>query len=188
MSRFTTMINTTAVAIAAAAVVGLSAPPAATADPVRPARPAPAAPAQGPVRTQGWLEIYSGRAPHGTHAVELTAILDPMIGARVTDGAGHALYRFDKDTVEPSRSNCDGDCAATWPPLLVNRGQKLYVAGVDPKRVGFVERADGSCQITIGGWPVYYFSKDRRPGDLLGQGVGGTWFAVAPTGGRALAK
>jgi hypothetical protein len=60
MSRFTTLINTTAVAFAAVAVVGLSAPPAATADP---APAGPATSAQVPVRTQGWLNIYAGRAP-----------------------------------------------------------------------------------------------------------------------------
>ena len=185
MSRFTTMINTTVVAIAAAAAVGLSAVPAATADPV-PAAPAPST--HVPVKTQGWLEIYYGQAPHGVNAVELTAVADPTVGLRLTDGDGRSLYRFDKDSATPSQSNCDGDCAVTWPPLLVSRGQALYIVGIDPGRVGFVERADGSCQITVGGWPVYYFSKDKKPGDLLGQGVGGTWFAVAPTGGKALAK
>lgn len=185
MSRFPTLINTTAAAIAAAAVVGLSAPLAATAEP---APPAPATSAPAPVKTQGWLKIYDGQAPHGTDAVELTAVTDPAIGLRVTDGDGRSLYRFDKDTAEPSQSNCEGDCAVTWPPLLVSRGQGLYVVGIAPERAGFIERADGSCQITIGGRPVYYFSKDQQPGDLLGQGVGGTWFAVAPTGGKALAK
>ncbi|WP_459545827.1 hypothetical protein [Nocardia sp. X0981] len=183
MSRFTTMISTTVVALGAAAVVGLSAPPAAL------AAPAPAAPAaQAPVRTQGWLKIYDGPAPDGTDAVELTAVADPAVGLRVTDGDGRSLYRFDKDTTEPSQSNCNGDCAVTWPPLLVSREQGLYVVGIAAERVGFIERADGSCQITVGGWPVYYFSKDEQPGDLRGQGVGGTWFAVAPTGGKALAK
>ncbi|NUS94746.1 MAG: hypothetical protein HOQ36_20445 [Nocardia sp.] len=184
MSRIVTVINTTAVAIAAAAVVSLSGLPAATAD------PAPAAPATAhtPVRTQGWLNIYYGQAPHGANAVELTAVTDPALGLRVTDGDGRSLYRFDKDTATPSQSNCAGDCAVVWPPLLVNRGQGLYIVGIDPGRVGFVERADGSCQITVGGWPVYHFSKDQRPGDLRGQGVGGTWFAVAPNGSKALAK
>ncbi|WP_327148139.1 hypothetical protein [Nocardia sp. NBC_01329] len=185
MSRFATVINAAAAAIAAAAVLGLSAPPAATAEP---APPAPATSAPVPVKTQGWLKIYSGQAPHGTDAVELTAVTDPAVGLRVSDGDGRSLYRFDKDTTEPSQSNCNNECAATWPPLLVSRGQGLYIVGIDPDLVGFIERADGSCQITIGGWPVYHFAKDQRPGDLLGQGVGGTWFAVAPTGGKALEK
>jgi hypothetical protein len=31
---------------------------------------------------------------------------------------------------------------------------------------------------------VYYFAKDGKPGDILGQGVAGTWFAVNPKGGK----
>jgi predicted lipoprotein with Yx(FWY)xxD motif len=76
----------------------------------------------------------------------------------------------------------------TWPPLTVTRGQALFASGVDPQLVGFIERADGSGQITVGGWPVYYFANDRNPGDLLGQGVGGTWFAVTPNGGKVLVR
>ncbi len=140
-------------------------------------------------KTQGWLKIYGGAAPAGTaNAVQLDVSSDPSIGQHVSDGSGRSLYRFDKDTAQPSVSNCAGQCAVTWPPLTVARDQSVYASGVDPQLVGFIERADGTCQITIGGWPVYYFSKDKKPGDLLGQGVGGTWFAVAPNGGKALAK
>lgn len=139
-------------------------------------------------KTQGWLKIYAGTAPTGTNSVQLKVIDSPAVGQYVSDGTGRSLYRFDKDTAQPSASNCSGQCAETWPPLTVTREQALFAAGVDPQRVGLIERADGNCQITIGGWPVYYFSKDKNPGDLLGQGVGGTWFAVAPTGGKAFAK
>ncbi|WP_433522559.1 hypothetical protein ACQPZ2_36425 [Nocardia pseudovaccinii] len=140
-------------------------------------------------KTQGWLKIYDGTAPTGTaNAVQLRVTSNPTVGQYVSDGSGRSLYRFDKDTAAPSVSNCSGQCAVTWPPLTVTRDQVLYAAGVDPQLVGFIERADGTCQITIGGWPVYYFSKDTKPGDLLGQGVGGTWFAVAPNGGKALSK
>lgn len=151
---------------------------------------APAA-AQVPTvaKTQGWLKIYGGAAPAGTaNAVQLEVTSDPSIGQYVSDGRGRSLYRFDKDTAKPSASNCAGQCAVTWPPLTVSRDQSVYASGVDPQLVGFIERADGTCQITIGGWPVYFFSKDKKPGDLLGQGVGGTWFAVAPNGGKALGK
>jgi len=140
-------------------------------------------------KTQGWLKIYDGTAPAGTaNAVQLRVTSNPAVGRYVSDGSGRSLYRFDKDTATPSVSNCSGQCAVTWPPLTVTRDQVLYAAGVDPQLVGFIERADGTCQITVGGWPVYYFSKDSKPGDLLGQGVGGTWFAVAPNGGKALSK
>ncbi|MBY8857105.1 hypothetical protein K7711_11505 [Nocardia sp. CA2R105] len=183
MPRITTMITTAVAAVAAAGVLALSAAPAAIADPAAPSASAPVL-----AKTQGWLNIYNGPAPAGANAIELRVVIDPAVGMRVTDHDGRSLYRFDKDTAKPSASNCNGDCALTWPPLLVSRGQNLYVDGINPRLTGFVERADGSCQITIGGWPVYFFSKDKRPADLLGQGVGGTWFAVAPTGGKALAK
>ncbi len=185
MSKVTTLISTAAAAVATAAVLALSAAPSAT------AQPAPAAPTQSaPVlaKTQGWLKIYNGTAPQGANAVELRVVIDPAVGMRVTDAGGRSLYRFDKDTANPSHSNCTGACATTWPPLLVHSGQSLYVDGINPQLTGFVELPDGSCQITIGGWPVYYFAKDAKPGDLNGQGVGGTWFAVNPTGGKALAK
>ncbi|MGX1763327.1 COG4315 family predicted lipoprotein, partial [Streptomyces lydicus] len=68
--------------------------------------------------------------------------------------------------------------------VLAQRGQAIYVTGVDPQLVGFVERADGACQVTVAGWPVYFFAADVKPGDLLGQGVGGVWHAVTPIGGK----
>lgn len=137
-----------------------------------------------PAKTQGWLKIFSGTAPAGTNAVQLTVTESPTIGKYVSDGSGRSLYRFDKDTANPPTSTCVGQCASTWPPLIVARDQALYATGVDPQRLGFLERADGTCQITVGGWPVYYFAKDTKAGDLLGQGVGGTWFAVAPDGSK----
>ena len=61
---------------------------------------------------------------------------------------------------------------------------KIFPKGINPKILGYVERADGTCQVTINGWPVYYFAKDGKPGDILGQGVAGTWFAINPKGGK----
>ncbi|MFJ9632432.1 hypothetical protein ACIRU8_32500 [Streptomyces sp. NPDC101175] len=96
-----------------------------------------------------------------------------------------ALYRFDDDTAAPSRSTCNDACAVKWPPVTVEEGGNVYLAGVDPKEVGAIRREDGQVQITVGGLPVYRFSGDSKPGDLNGQGVGGTWFAVGPTGKKA---
>jgi predicted lipoprotein with Yx(FWY)xxD motif len=36
--------------------------------------------------------------------------------------------------------------------------------------------------MTVDCWAVYTFSGDKAPGDIAGQGVGGTWYAVAPDG------
>ncbi|MFE0106217.1 hypothetical protein [Streptomyces sp. NPDC059009] len=131
---------------------------------------APGEPAAQPVQ-RSWVQLSAGRAGD----------LDPV----VVNGSGFTLYRFDKDTASPSRSNCNGDCATTWPPVLVNPGGKIFVDGVKPQNVGVITRADGTHQVTVGGWPVYRFSKDLKPGDTNGQGVGGTWFGVTPDGKKA---
>lgn len=107
--------------------------------------------------------------------------LDPV----VVNGASLTLYRFDNDTAKPSRSTCDGDCAKTWPPVTVEKGGRIFVSGVRKASVGVVRRDDGRLQVTIGGWPVYRFAKDTRPGDTNGQGVGGTWFGITPDGQKA---
>ncbi len=113
----------------------------------------------------------------------ITATKAPGLGAIVTDDAGRTLYRFDKDTAEPSASNCAGDCANLWPPALADG--RPAPSGVDPELLGTVTRADGSTQLTLKGWPVYYFSGDKKPGDVTGQGVKGVWFAVTPDGAKA---
>ena len=40
-------------------------------------------------------------------------------------------------------------------------------------------RADGSKQLTYDGSPVYTWTKDKKPGDMTGQGVAGTWWILA---------
>ncbi len=42
---------------------------------------------------------------------------NPELGDVLTDGSGLTLYRFDKDTANPPKSNCADDCATTWPPV-----------------------------------------------------------------------
>ncbi|MFE4581246.1 hypothetical protein [Streptomyces chartreusis] len=130
---------------------------------------APPAAAKKPVARK-WVQLSAGRAGQ----------LDPV----VVNGAGFTLYRFDEDTADPSKSNCSGQCATTWPPYLVARGGTVFLDGIDKSAIGFIER-DGALQVTIGGWPVYLFNKDTEAGDTNGQGVGGTWFGVTPDGEKA---
>lgn len=102
-------------------------------------------------------------------------------GKVVVDGNGRTLYVFDKDTASPSKSNCDGDCAAKWPPLLAGSGTPK-VDGVDAALVGTVTRTDGGKQVTLAGWPVYQFAQDAKAGEAKGQAVGGVWWVVGPDG------
>nr|WP_225884658.1 SCO0930 family lipoprotein [Streptomyces sp. fd1-xmd] len=120
-----------------------------------------------------------GNQPGG----QLAASVTEQLGSVLTDSAGLTLYRFDKDTAKPPKSNCEGDCAKTWP--VVAAGDVTAAAGMDPALLGEVVRADGSKQLTVAGWPAYRFNKDAKPGDINGQGVGGVWFAFAPDGKKA---
>ncbi|MEU8820708.1 hypothetical protein [Actinoplanes sp. NPDC048796] len=152
------------------------------------------APSPTVAKTQKWVKIFSGPSQQditppksrtaGSKVVELNVTEDGGIGPHVTDGAGRTLYRFDNDTNKPPKSNCNGDCATAWPPLLIKSPGKIFPDGVDPQIVGYVERADGHCQVTINGWPVYYFVADAKPGDINGQGLNGKWFAIKPDGGK----
>jgi len=174
-------------------------PPEPDADPGLAAEETPE-PSSAPVpeptvaKTQKWVKIFSGQSDRditpprsirsGSRTVELNTAENPVIGTYVTDGAGRTLYRFDEDSAKPPQATCNGACAKAWPPLLIKSPGKIFPKGINPKIIGYVERADGHCQVTINGWPVYYFAKDAKPGDILGQGVKGTWFAINPKGGR----
>lgn len=120
--------------------------------------------------------------------VQLEASREGALDPVVINGAGFTLYRFDNDSANPSKSTCNGDCAKKWPPVTVAKGGKIFVSGVKKSAVGVVKRDDGRLQVTIGGWAVYRFSGDAKPGDTNGQGVGGTWFGVAPDGQKAGVK
>jgi predicted lipoprotein with Yx(FWY)xxD motif len=105
------------------------------------------------------------------------------MGMVVQDGDGRTLYRFDKDTPTPdTKSNCNGQCAQTWPPVLSETVPQLE--GIDPSLVKLITRADGKKQVALGNWPLYAYSLDPKPGSWKGQGVGGVWFVIQPNGKR----
>lgn len=127
----------------------------------------------------------AGAKPAGSApAVKMTVMNVGNLGPIVVDAEGMTLYRFDKDE-KGVKSNCDGECAAKWPPVTAPEGAELQAEGIDKSLLGTVTRSDGTKQVTVGGWPMYRFANDKVPCDTNGQGVGGTWFATTATGGRA---
>lgn len=95
--------------------------------------------------------------------------------------SGKTLYVFAKDT--KTMSMCTGKCAAFWPPLLVPMGTKVPAAmtGVMGK-FGELMLTGGKAQLTYDGAPLYTFASDKKAGDMIGQGIGGLWWAVAVPG------
>jgi predicted lipoprotein with Yx(FWY)xxD motif len=113
----------------------------------------------------------------------LSTTENSTLGTIVTDSAGLTLYRYDKDKNIPPTSNCTNACATTWPP--VSAVSDTQVKGVDQNLVGFLQRPDGTRQLTIGGWPMYRYSGDKATGDVNGQKKGGVWYVSAPDGTKA---
>ncbi|MCS0634676.1 SCO0930 family lipoprotein [Streptomyces sp. LP05-1] len=147
-----------------------------------------AAPAGAPARG-GYGDGYGSDTSAGAGAAtaksagQLAVWDSKELGKVVTDSEGFTLYRFDKDTAKPPKSACEGECATAWP--VVSADGAKPPAGVDTSLLGKVTRADGTEQLTIGGWPMYRYAKDTKAGDAKGQGVGGTWHAAAPDGKKA---
>ncbi|MGJ9403164.1 COG4315 family predicted lipoprotein [Arthrobacter sp. KK5.5] len=107
-------------------------------------------------------------------------VADSEEGEIVVDGEGMSLYYFTKDTKDSDTSACTGDCLVAW-PIAVASSDTPMVEGVTGT-VGTIESPDGELHMTLNGMPLYYFEKDKAPGDILGQGVGEVWYLAAPDG------
>jgi len=171
--RFPVLVLLVALGLAASACgpAPASAGPAATSAYSAPATQAPAA--QAPAATQASAPAM----PSGPAQVALAT--DPKLGSILVDDKGMTLYLFTTDT--PNTSSCYGKCAQFWPPLLTS-GAPVGGAGLDASKFGTTTRTDGTVQATYNGWPLYYFAKDKKPGDVTGQKVQGTWFVISPSG------
>lgn len=111
----------------------------------------------------------------GAAAVEVG---DSDLGQILTSD-GMTLYIFTPD--DGGASTCYDDCAATWPPLIAD-GDVTVGEDLDSAMFGTVARDDGSEQVTVDGWPLYFFANDAAAGDVNGQGLGGNWWVVGPDG------
>jgi predicted lipoprotein with Yx(FWY)xxD motif len=107
-------------------------------------------------------------------------IADSTAGQIVVDGKGMSVYYYTKDVKDSGTSACTGGCLDAWPPVLATADTPA-VDGVTGT-VGTIATPDGKKQLTVNGMPVYYYAKDLAAGDITGQGVGGVWYLVAPSG------
>src|SRR5579864_691646 len=103
-------------------------------------------------------------------------------GQILVDGKGMTVYLFVADT--GTSSTCYTSCATIWPPVLTE-GAPQAGAGADKSLLGTTTRTDGKVEVTYAGHPLYYFSKDKAPGDTTGQGINGfgaLWWVMSPAG------
>ena len=96
----------------------------------------------------------------------VTLVPNASYGTVLTDPDGWTLYAWDGDG--EGVSNCAAACAVAWPPYLI--GNDLVAPDDLPGSLGFVDRGDGTWQVTFANRPLYYFSGDVQPGDSTGDG------------------
>lgn len=141
------------------------------------ASPTAASATQAPAVQGSPTQASPGAAPSGPAMVNLAK--NDKLGSFLVDDKGMTLYLFTKDS--PGTTTCYDKCATAWPPLLT-AGNAAGGAGVDAGKFGTTTRTEGTTQVTYNGWPLYYYAKDKQPGDTTGQGVGSVWYLVAPAG------
>jgi len=123
-----------------------------------------------------------GASASNPAAAATIAVAQTTLGEIVVDAEGRTLYLFTRDTQGAGTSACNDDCAANWPPLLLEEGETPTAAAGITGALGTATRGDGTTQVTLNGWPLYYFAADTAAGDTNGQGVDDVWFVVSPAG------
>ena len=183
-------------AFAALAILALT-PPASPGPGQPPSRPALLARLQDGIPGAGWAVAgvsvialallgaaaggAGGPTPASTSASASGSLKAVQIGgvSVLANARGFTLYSFAPDT--PSKSVCNGSCAAYWPPV---KGPVTAGPGVTGS-LGTIKRSDGSTQATYDGHPLYTYVGDSAPGQAHGNNLnlnGGLWREVPAAG------
>ena len=97
-------------------------------------------------------------------------------GMVLAGSKGLTLYYYTADKPGSGKSACTGGCATAWPPLTAP--VKAPMGAKMPGPIGMITRAGGAKQVTINGYPIYYYAEDMAPGQANGNGSGGTWHVI----------
>ena len=97
-------------------------------------------------------------------------------GMVLANDHGLTLYYYSADKPHSGKSACTGTCATAWPPLAA---PVKAPAGVRlPGRLGVITRPNGVKQVTLKGYPLYFYIGDKAPGQVKGNGIGGAWHVI----------
>ena len=108
-------------------------------------------------------------------------VADSDLGQILTAANGMTVYLFMPDA--QGVPTCTDSCAQAWPPLTVDDADQLSGGdGIDASLLGTTEHPTAGIQVTYNAWPLYFFAVDQSPGDTNGQGQGGVWYVLDPTG------
>jgi predicted lipoprotein with Yx(FWY)xxD motif len=127
------------------------------------------------------LAITAAGAPARSSLTTVSITNNGVLGTILVTAGRRTLYH---ESSEPRNSvKCTGTCASLWPPLLLASGAKpIPGPGITASLLGTVKRPGGKLQVTYRGLALYLYSGDAKAGQVKGQGVGGVWHAIAPSG------
>ncbi len=109
-------------------------------------------------------------------AYSVMVATNTKLGNYLVDGNGNTLYWFTNDKV--GMSACTGGCLQNWPAFAPT--SFVVPSGLNAADFGTITRTDGAAQATFKGYPLYYWVKDTKRGDVTGQNVGKVWFVIDP--------
>ena len=97
-------------------------------------------------------------------------------GQVLASSRGLTLYYYSVDKRGTATSVCTGACATAWPPLAA---PVKAPAGVHlPGPLGVITRPNGVKQVTLNGYPLYFYAGDKAPGQATGNGIEGSWHVI----------
>ena len=126
-----------------------------------------------------WVVSGDGKVVRDVPEGMVAATKSKEYGEILASATGRTIYMFDPD--KQGQSTCYDKCAAAWPPVTT-KDKPIAGVGVDESLFGTVKRKDGTTQVTYGKWPLYYFTPDKKAGDVKGQGVKKVWWVLDAQG------
>jgi predicted lipoprotein with Yx(FWY)xxD motif len=94
-------------------------------------------------------------------------------GPYLADAEGYTLYTYtgaDESQIDTSM----------WEPVEASDADTVG-EGLDESLLGSVDR-DGVQQLTYNNYPLYRYTGDAQPGDMSGQGMDESWYALSDLG------
>ena len=121
------------------------------------------------------IKIRSAAAGATGRAAALK-VAHTRVGPVLASSRGLTVYYYSADKPHSGKSACTGTCATAWPPLAA---PVKAPAGVRlPGKLGVITRPNGVKQVTLKGYPLYFYIGDKAPGQVTGNGIGGAWHVI----------
>jgi predicted lipoprotein with Yx(FWY)xxD motif len=106
---------------------------------------------------------------HAAKAVVVSTTSTKKLGTFLVSGL--TLYQLNK-------SDCtSAQCLKAWPPLLLPKGATKATAGpgVNAAKLATTKAPNGGLQVTYAGKALFWFFKDKAPGQVNGNKVKDQW-------------